>query len=135
MNAESFLSYYVAGEESYPDKAVIIEEGGKSYWAYLILEGKVKVTKMTGKGMVTLDTLKEGDIFGEMVLLKTSHGVRTASVVASGPVRVGILDGERLRKDYDGIHPMLRGLITSLNRKLEEATRIVAITAVEIGPP
>ena len=135
MSAESLLSYYVVGEESYPDKAVIIEEGGKSHWVYLILEGQVKVTKMTKKGMVNVDILKEGDIFGEMVLLKTSRGVRTASIVASGPVRVGVLDVDRLSRDYDRIHPLLRTLITSLNRQLEDITRIVAVTAVEVGSP
>ena len=132
MGPDQLFSVYVANEESYPDKAVIIEEGGRADWAYLILEGQVRVAKITSKGMVTLDTLKEGDIFGEMVLLKTSTGLRTASIIAAGPVRVGILDKEKLRKDYDSLHPMLRALITSLNRKLEDITKKVVSTAVEV---
>jgi CRP-like cAMP-binding protein len=123
---------YVADEETYPDKTVIIEEGSKGDWVYVILKGSAKVTKKTRKGVVTLDTLREGDVFGEMVLLETGQELRSASVVAAdGPVRLGVLDSERLVKDYGTLSPQLRALMRTLIRRLKETTDSVCNAVVE----
>jgi CRP-like cAMP-binding protein len=98
----------------------------------VILEGSAKVRKRTRKGVVTLDTLSEGDIFGEMVLLETGQELRSASVVAAGGlVRLGVLDSERLVKDYGTLSPQLRALMRSLIRRLKEATSSVCNVVVE----
>jgi len=131
MTIDQFVYGYVANEETYSDKAVIIEEGGKGDWVYVILEGRAKVRRKTPKGVVTLDTLKEGDIFGEMVLLTTGQELRSATVMADGPVRLGVLDSERLVKDYGELSPQLRALIRSLIRRLKEATDEVCNMVVE----
>ncbi len=132
MTIDGLVYGYVASEEVYPDKAVIIEEGSKGDWVYLILEGSAKVRKRTRKGVVTLDTLSEGDIFGEMVLLETGQELRSASVVAAGGlVRLGVLDSERLVKDYGTLSPQLRALMRSLIRRLKETTGSVCNAVVE----
>ena len=123
MAIDQLVQSYIIDEKTYPDKAVILKEGTKGDWVYIILEGRAKIKKKTSKGMVTLDTFNEGDIFGEMVLLETSKGARSASVIATdGPVRVGILDPERLSRDYDAVSPQLKGLIRSLTIRLKEAS-------------
>lgn len=122
---------YVANEESYPDNAVIIEEGGRGNWVYIILEGQAKVKKKTPKGMLAVYTLNPGDIFGEMILLESSKGIRTASVIAEGTVRLGVLDTERLLADYESISQQLKGLIKSLIMRLEDTTSRVAELAVK----
>ena len=132
MTIDGLVYGYVASEEVYPDNAVVIEEGSKGAWVYLILEGRAKVIKRTMKGVVTLDTLKEGDIFGEMVLLETGQELRSASVVATdGPLKLGVLDSERLVKDYGTLSPQLRTLMRSLIRRLKEATDKVCNIVVE----
>jgi len=131
MTIDRMVYGYVASEERYPDKAVIIEEGNKGDWVYVILKGRAKVKRKTRKGVVTIDTLKEGDIFGEMVLLMTGQELRSASVVAEGPVRLGVLDSERLVKDYGLLSPQLRALFRSLIRRLKEATDEVCRLVVE----
>jgi CRP-like cAMP-binding protein len=132
MAIDQLVYGYVASEEVYPDKAVIIEEGSKGDWVYVVLEGHVIISKRTRKGIVTLDILKEGDIFGEMILLETGLGLRSASVAATdGPVRLGVLDSERLIKDYGTLSPQLRALMRSLIRRLKEATDEVCNVAVE----
>ncbi len=132
MTIDGLVYGYVASEEVYPDKAVIIEEGSKGDWVYVILEGSAKVRKRTRKGVVTLDTLSEGDIFGEMVLLETGQELRSASVVAAGGlVRLGVLDSERLVKDYGTLSPQLRALMRSLIRRLKETTDSVCNAVVE----
>ena len=131
MTVDQLVYAYVANEEIYPDKTVVIEEGSKGDWVYLVLEGQLRVKKSTAKGKVNVYTLKEGDILGEMLLLEPGKGVRTASVIADGPVRLGVLDTAQLVKDYNTISPQLKGLIKSLIQRLEETTDKVCTIAVE----
>jgi len=119
---------YIVSEEHFPDKAVIIKEGGHSSWVYMILEGKVKVKKKTRKGMLKLMTLKEGDTVGEMVLLHKDKGGRPASFVADGPVLLGLLDSVRLAQDLNSLSPELRKFISTLAGRRREATeRVVSL--------
>ena len=122
MAVDAVLYGYVANEEAYEDKAVILEEGSKGDWIYVVLEGQVKVTKQTPKGTITIRTLKQGEVFGEMGLFEFREGVRSASIVADGHVKLGILDSNRLHKDYESISPLMKGLIRSLIVQLGELT-------------
>ena len=107
MAIDQLLYVYVLSEEDYPANAVVVREGSKGEWIYIVLEGKVKIKKNTPKGMVTIGTLKEGDIIGEMALFETvvADRTRTASAIADGPVKVGVLDTNRLLKDFESISP------------------------------
>ena len=139
MSIKSFVYAYIVNEEEYPDKTVIIEENSKGDWVYLILKGKARVKKKTPKRFVTVDTLKEGDIFGEMALLEIesvgpfeeTRGRRTASIVADGPVKVGVLDKQRLLTEFESLSPQLKELIKSLVSRLENTTRKAALLAGE----
>ena len=120
---EQFLNSYIASKEIYEEGDIIIGEGGKGDWVFVILEGKVKVKKRTGKGTVTLAKLKEGDFFGEIAFLARGEGERSASVIAAdGLVCVGVLDSELLIKDYEGISPQLRDLLKNLIQKLRNSS-------------
>ena len=66
MAIDQLLYVYVLSEEDYPANAVIVREGSKGEWIYIVLEGKVKIKKNTPKGMVTIGAFKEGDIIGEI---------------------------------------------------------------------
>lgn len=131
MGLDPSVFGYITKEEEYKDKAFIIKEGSHGSWIYLILQGKVKVKKTSSRGMVVLATLTEGEVFGELVLWEHGELARTASVVAEGPVRVGILDTEQLRKDYEAIPPTLRALIKALMRRLIETTEKAVVLAGE----
>ncbi|MBW1739798.1 MAG: cyclic nucleotide-binding domain-containing protein [Deltaproteobacteria bacterium] len=131
MAIDPLVYEYVANEENYPENAVIIEEGSNAYWVYVVLEGQVKVKKRTPNGMVTVNTLKEGAIFGEIAFFQEGKVTRTASVIADGPVQVGILDTERLITDWQMLSPQLKGLIMSLIKRLQEATKRTIAMVVE----
>ena len=131
MEIDDFVHGYVAREEIYDDNILIIREGSSGDWIYVILEGKVKVKKMTPKGQVTIDTLQDGNIFGEMVLWGRGKSTRTASVIADGRVKVGVLDTEQLRREYASISPQLKSLIRSLISRLGETTEKAISLAVE----
>lgn len=123
---------YIATEEFYPNESVIIEEGTVGDWVYVILEGSAKVRRKTPKGMVTIDILKEGDVFGEMGFLEGGKRLRSASVIASGDVWVGVLDSEKLTTDFNEIPSNLRALIRSLVLKLRESTtKVCSLVSVQ----
>ena len=117
------LHSYIVEETTYSDREVIIEEGSKGSWIYVILEGIAKVKKRTPKGMVTVDFLREGEVFGEMAFLEGGMSTRSASVIAAhDEVRVGLLDTQKLIDDYEAVPSELKTLIRSLMQKLRNTT-------------
>ncbi len=60
----------IAHEESFKMGQVIFKEGETGGSLYLILEGKVRISReVSGMGEEALAVLKEGDAFGEMALI------------------------------------------------------------------
>ena len=120
MTLESFIYGYIVREEVFPDQATIFEEGKYGDWVYIVLEGRVKTKKRTSKGMLTINTLGEGSVLGELPFLRRTR--RTASVIADGQVKLGLLDKDRLEKEYEALSPQLKSLVTTTVLLLEEAT-------------
>jgi len=122
MTTNKILHGYMAGEKTYSDRETIIQEGSKNDWVYVILEGRVKIQRKTSRGMVTLGTLTQGSIMGEMAFLTGGKKGRSVSAVATdGPVRVGLLDSQRLRHEYEAVSPRLKDLINLLIKRLSAA--------------
>jgi len=126
MTVNSQVLGYIVSEESYSDKAVIIKEGSIGDWVYVILEGRVKIKKQTSRGLLTIDTLSEGNFVGEMAMLKQSNSTRTASAVADGPVVLGVLDSVRLSQEWEAQPAKIKKLISNLIQNLEETTKKAA---------
>ena len=126
MTVNSQVLGYIVSEESYSDKAVIVKEGSVGDWVYVILEGRVKIKKQTSGGLLTIDTLSEGDFVGEMAMLKRSNSTRTALAVADGPVVLGILDSLRLAQEWEAQPAKIKKLISNLIQNIEESTQKAA---------
>jgi CRP-like cAMP-binding protein len=123
MPIDPVLYEYISSEVECPANEVIIEEGSRGDWVYVVLEGQVKVKKRTPKGMIVIDTLSEGEIFGEIVFFQGEDADRSATVMAAeGPVRLGILDKDLLIKHYSVMSPTLRAIIKSLAMKVRDTT-------------
>jgi CRP-like cAMP-binding protein len=122
MAIEPILLAYVASEETYSDRETIIREQSKNDCVYVILEGRVKIQKKTTRGLVTLGTLKKGAVLGEMAFLAAGNGVRSVSAMATGgQVRVGLLDPQRLLRDYDAVSSQLKDFMNLLIKRLRAA--------------
>lgn len=131
MDINQLVQLYLSNEETYESGEIIIEEGAKDNWVYIILEGQAKVTKRTNAGILTIDKMKKGAIFGEMALLGKVQAGRSASVIADdGGIRVGVLDLQQLLRDYASLSPSLRSLMTALIMTLEESNERVAAFVV-----
>ncbi len=132
MAIDPLIYSYVLDEEIYPDKAMILEEGSKRDWIYVVLEGRVQIRKMSPKGLVTLATLKEGDIFGEMIFLEKGKESRSESAIATdGTVRLGILDSQRFLEEYQAVSSQLKDLIRALIIRLKNTNEKVSSLIAE----
>ena len=129
MAIDNIIYAYIVKEEVIQPNVTILSEGAKGDWLFVILEGKVKVKKRTPKKLVTLDTLGEGAIVGEMPFLLKTHQLRTASIISDGVVKLGILDKERLEREYESLSPQLKSLIKTLVLRLKETTKKVSLLA------
>jgi CRP-like cAMP-binding protein len=113
---------YIQDEETYSDGAVIFEEGGFSDWVYVIMEGEVKLTKKMPTGHVTVAKLGKGDFIGELEFLDMGKEPRSATVIAVGEVKLGVIDRDKLRREYDSLSPDFRKVIRTLVQRLRRIT-------------
>jgi CRP-like cAMP-binding protein len=110
------------------EKAIV--EGEPVQELVLILAGELVVQKEdpSGEGLVSLSILREGDIAGEIALLK---GLRaTATVVASRKTAIATLDRksfEELLRQFPKIRDYLDGLSDRRLKQIGEAMRPVEI--------
>jgi len=114
--------FLILEEEEYEDGDVILKEGTSTDWIYIILEGQVRIQKSTPKGVVSITTLGEERVVGEMAFLEKGKVPRAASAVALGYVRLGVLDHDKLTKEYDSLSPDFKKLILTLVRRLRYVT-------------
>ena len=129
MATDSIIYAYIVKEEVIQPNVTILGEGAKGDWLFVVLEGKVKVKKLTPKRLITIDTLSQGAIIGEMPFLLKTDQLRSASVLSEGVVKLGILDKERLEKEYESLSPQLKGLIKTLVLRVKETTKKASLLA------
>ena len=75
-----------------PEGKNLVDEGRYAYEFFALVEGTAEVRR----GGETLATLGPGDYFGELALLSAPR--RTASVVATSPVRLLVMTGRDFRR-------------------------------------
>lgn len=113
---------YIVQEERFPDGAQIVQEGTYGNWIWVVLEGKVDITKETEQGPLPIARLGEGCFIG--TLLSLLHGVnrRTATATAVGDVQLGLLDTLRLSGEYAGLSNRFKNVLLSLTSRLFKIT-------------
>lgn len=112
--------------QRFADGETIVSEGVVSNNAYIIMEGKVNVTKKVDKKTVLINTLDTGEVFGEMGLI--SQALRSASVVAVGNVTIGVIEREYFEKIVadlpEDMQAIVRALVDRLRFTSEQLSRI-----------
>lgn len=115
-------------EENHSDGTRIIQEGDPGESMFVIVSGRVSITKYAGEGNEVLITkLMEGSYFGEIALINSQP--RTANVIADGEttllrLRKSVFD-ELLAENSDfAVHFYRNCLSESMTRMRETATNL-----------
>ena len=116
--------------QHFADGNTIITEGIMSNNAYVILKGKVRITKKIDKKIISVGTLKEGEVFGEMDLI--SETVRSANITAIGDVTVGVIYKEFFDKSMNGLQDGMKPIILALVERLRMTTHLLTRIGLEL---
>lgn len=109
---ESKLIYNIADEETYKDGQTIYKEGSPGDWIYVIITGKVAITRSFQGKKSTVEVLENGEIFGELEFISGSKRMTSASAI--GEVTLGIMDRQFLEKEYNQLSGQFRSILTAL---------------------
>jgi cAMP-dependent protein kinase regulator len=94
LDGMEFLQLLKASEyHDIRERRAVIREGARGDEVYLIVEGRVRVTKKAGKRKeILLGTLNQGDFLGEIAYMSDRR--RTATITAETPCRLLSWKGE-----------------------------------------
>jgi CRP-like cAMP-binding protein len=99
-----------------PAGTVLVREGVHGYALFVLQEGTAVVTSGEDK----IRTLRPGDFFGEIALLR--EGLRTATVTATTPVTLLVMHGSDFRvfeRDWPEASELMR---TTMRERLAEGS-------------
>jgi len=102
--------------QRYANGDIIVSEGIVSNNAYIILEGKVNITKKVDKKSILINSLNKGDVFGEMGLI--SQSTRSASVAAVGNVTIGVIEREQFESTVAQLPQDIQAIVKALVDRL-----------------
>ena len=106
-------------ERRIPKHQTIVEEGLAGDYMYVIRDGQVKVTKLSGDGREKiLGLLGPGDFFGEMSLLDNSE--RSASVKSLTETRILALSRNDFLKELRNNPDLAMAVIQELTRRVRQ---------------
>lgn len=110
---EKYLTYYNVG-------AALFLEGDTSKDIFILVEGHLNILKNQKQ---ISEITEPGDLFGEMSYLLETE--RTASVVASSPVKALRIPAEQI-EDFFSSYPEVSGqIVQNLAGRLKETTQVV----------
>ena len=107
----------LATEVEVPEGKVLAKEGQPGREFYVILDGKAAVQI----GGAEVATLGPGDFFGEMALL--DQGPRVATVTASSPMEVAVLDPREFSTLVEEHPGVARKILKVLAQRLRDSEK------------
>lgn len=105
--------------KNYPTNTVLCHEGKLENKFYILLDGKVNVTKtINNYEERQLKGLEAGDFFGEMAIIHNAP--RAATVIAAGPVTVLEIDKENFDRVIQRSSTISIAMVREISRRLRE---------------
>ncbi len=119
-------------EHDYPKRKTIFSEGDPSDWLYVVLSGKVKITKLSQDGKeIILELIQPKQFFGGVAVVRGFP--YPANAVAIEPTRVLRCSRVNLLKVLDRFPVVMLGIMQSLGDRIKEfheSTRNIALEKV-----
>jgi CRP/FNR family cyclic AMP-dependent transcriptional regulator len=113
--------FKIASYETFQDGQIIFEEGSNGDWIYVVDEGEVEISKKVGGKRVVIESLKEGDVFGEMAYIDKEP--RSATATAKGKAVVGIIDRDFFDHEFNKISADFQKIIRTVAFRLRKVTQ------------
>ena len=104
-------------ERTFAEDDIIVSKGDNGDCAYKILSGSVEVFAEEGSRSISLATLREGQIFGELSVL--TGGSYSASVRAAENCELLLITSEGLNTMLDSADPILKEMVHMLIERLK----------------
>ena len=113
-------TFHIIEQETFSDGDIIFEEGASGDWIYVVMHGEVEISKNIRGKKVVVDTLSEGDLFGEISFVDKQP--RSAGARALGDVTLGVFDRNYLVEQFNKLPNNLRVIINAMARRLRKMT-------------
>ena len=111
----------MVNEEGFRDGDSIVKGGKYGKWVWVILEGMVEVIRETANSdPITIARLGQGSYIGTFSALLFEEYSRSSTVTAIGDVWLGLLDTERLAREYTSLPHEFRGILLSMDSRLRK---------------
>lgn len=122
----------IVSEENYSDGQLIFREGSPGDWVYAILSGSVEITKEVEGRKVVIETLKEGEVFGELGFLGGIN--RTAAARAIGETVLGVIDRSFLDNEFNKLTAEFRSILKAVVVRFKKMIDRISETPVRMEP-
>lgn len=108
----------VVDEEFHNEGAVVVRQGRFGSWIWVILEGRVQLYKEMGGRSVPLFCLGKGAFIGSAASFALMNRPRSATIHVVGEVLLGVLDSQRLAREFTTLGPVVRDVILGVDRQM-----------------
>ncbi|MDO8606466.1 MAG: cyclic nucleotide-binding domain-containing protein [Phaeospirillum sp.] len=116
----------VAGQKlekvSLPSGGVLFRQGDKGDAAYILDSGKIVIFQQVEGQRVELDSIKPGEIFGEMAVIDRSE--RMATAVAATDCVITRIPEPLFAAKLEGTHKFVRALVNMFIKNIRSSHRI-----------
>lgn len=116
--------------KKFKDGDIVFKEKSIGKEMYVILSGKVKITKEKSGKEATIAALEEGDFFGEMALFDNSP--RSATAIALGDVSVLEIDQKNFLKKISKDPSLAFRMLKKMSQRIRETDERVLACITKI---
>jgi CRP-like cAMP-binding protein len=113
---------YIVDEEEFADGKEIVIQEKYGNWLWVVLQGTVEVIRLMPEGPARIVRLTDGSFIGSIGSLYEKTKIRSATVLSVGRVQLGVLDFERIFREFSNISDNLKVLLKSLEKRFKEVT-------------
>ncbi len=113
---------YVVDEEEFEGGKEIVVQEKYGNWLWVILQGTVEVVRILPEGYAPINRLTDGAFIGGVGALFPKGNVRSATVRAISRVQLGVLDFERIFREYTAASDDFKRVLMSLDSRLKQVT-------------
>ncbi len=116
--------------EEFGKKETIFSEGDPSDWLYSVLEGKVKITKLSAEGKeIILEVIQPGDVFGAIAVMRGFP--YPANAVAMEDTKLLKVSRNNFLKILDGYPSVMYCMMQNLGDRIKGSHELLKNIALE----